>query len=87
MLYIIEEVLGEEVKTTWKVGEDRPNIKPSSVTMISADGKELNHIISLFTVKGLIHPKTSDVVTIPVTQDRFRMSWYGDLARTIFVNL
>lgn len=55
----------------WKVGSKLPTMPVSDVEEIHADGKELAHIVEIGF--GGIERKT--------------VKWYGDLARTIYLNL
>ncbi len=59
---------------TWHVGRPLPKITDvSTLTEIQADGNELRHIKENFD--NLIMPSSEVCV------------WYGDLARTIYLNL
>jgi len=58
---------------TWHVGEKVPKIAPQSVTGIQADGDELGLIRRMFE-------------NIPFYRGPVAL-WYGDLARTIYLNL
>jgi len=71
---------------TWNIGIKLNPIQRSPyVAYIQADGDELEHIQNLFKVttdhKGLKYE-----YTIPMTNQRV-VSWYGDIARTILINL
>jgi hypothetical protein len=56
----------------WKVGEPTPNVLLKEVEIIEAEGKELKHICD---VMG------------DVEFGRSTMRFYGDIARTILLNL
>jgi len=76
---------GHEIE--WHVGEPAPEMWGASgkldsalqrISYVQADGHELSHILSRFTCGG--RP------TIPMPDCRV-CRWYGDLARTIYLNL
>ena len=73
MLYIGCENEPEAVR--WHVGETRPEIPANWITDISADGDELEYILSRFR-------------NIPLaSSSRITVSWFGDHAKFIFANL
>lgn len=58
----------------WNVGRPVPSVRVGEVVEIQADGDELSHIDSTFSG------------TLPVPKKSVA-HWYGDLARTIYLNL
>lgn len=79
MLYVI---FNDNREVTWHVGykEDLARIKQAApeVREIQADGDELERILRNFTIgERSTIPRTSALV----------QSWYGDLAKTIILNL
>lgn len=74
--------------STWYVNDK--GINPNRQTLediiyIQADGHELEHIKIIFTVTSNMYG-FNRLLTIPFT-DNVIMTWYGDLAKTILVNL
>lgn len=92
MLYIFHNTLNQPANTVtrvteWHVGEPQPGeVDTTSIESLQADGDELNHIKVRFTMG--IPSKAGGVrtITIPMTNKK-TMLWYGDTAKTIFVNL
>ena len=74
MLYIITTT-GAEV--SWHVGDSATGVSIASVAIVTADGNELNHILT--NIDGI--PKAHDLTRMPV------MTWFGDHAKFIAYNL
>ena len=76
MLYVVTKKRPEGYG--WHVGQKMPTVNVEEVTEIQADGSELAFIIDRFSHR--------QQVTIPVAKTSM-VSWYGDIARTIYLNL
>lgn len=72
MLYIISN--HGEGEFSWHVGSPIPNVPVEKVTEVQADGDELEYLRSLFGT-SIAMPNTGVA------------NWYGDWARTIYLNL
>jgi hypothetical protein len=92
MLYI---TTSHKKEFTWHIGNKVPGISPDLVVEIQADGHELEHIQKLFTNKLTIHAPPGeegpqsidfDYPSLPMPNKRV-CRWWGDFARTIFINL
>ena len=79
MLYITT-IHGKEFE--WHVGETVPEIAVASIAELQADLHELEHIQKLFDIEEA----KGTHFTIPMPNKRV-CRWYGDLARTIYLNL
>lgn len=68
---------GEE--HNFHVGQERDilALRLTEISLIEADGDELQHILSRFTI--------ANQFTIPVPNKRI-CRWYGDIAKTIWIN-
>jgi hypothetical protein len=76
MLYIVKT---DGSETKWWTGQKIPDILPARIEYLQADGDELSYIVNLFTDQY-------GYVTIPHQYGRV-VIWYGDMARTIYLNL
>ncbi len=76
MLYIVynrrQRERGFTEEATWHVGEKVPKIRVADIVQIQADGDEANHI---------------RVKAPGLCIDSHFQRYYGDLARTIYLNL
>ncbi len=75
MLYIIYDRdfrTNHDKEAEWEIGKELPNIKPHRIVELQADGEERAHIEEI--MGGGI--QGGDVAV-----------YYGDFARTIFLNL
>lgn len=71
MMYIVTNSGMDE---QWHIGERRPDITPSHVTEVQADGDELTYIGERFT-------------NLPVDRLGSVVRWFGDHAKFIVSNL
>jgi hypothetical protein len=56
-----------------------------TVYLIQADGDELNHILNQYTIAS--HGENALSITVPFPVGKKVVRWYGDIARTILLNL
>jgi len=74
-------------KHEWCIGESRNELKGNirDIDRLYADGDELAHILN--NVKGIPYPASDhNHLDDPVTRG-YGFTWYGDIARTIILNL
>ena len=72
---------------TWHIGQTLPPIKIDSVVSLQADGDELEHIVDQYQCGGQRANTATYCYSIPMPMDKPVVTWYGDIAKTIIVNL
>jgi hypothetical protein len=63
----------------WHVGEKVPDVPVERIVELQADGDELEYIENIFSTHGKC--------SIPIPYAKRVVRWYGDIARTIYLNL
>jgi hypothetical protein len=67
----------------WRVGEKVPDVPVERIVELQADGDELEYIENIFSLPC----GSYGVCSIPIAHTNRISRWYGDIARTIYLNL